>query len=150
MFVRPVEASARASANSATALACGTLVAGSETGSTVRADAVVVCFAADGDALLLLVDFEEAGVETSWGSGDSAGFSAAGVCVGGGGAVPVGAAVSDGEEGDSGSAGVFVVPVALELPVLVWALTTTPPATVFDVVLDVVVVVVVVVCDPDV
>jgi hypothetical protein len=40
-------------------------------------------------------------------------------------------------------AGVFIVVVLVEVPVLVWALTTTPSATVLDVVFSVVVVVVV-------
>jgi hypothetical protein len=40
--------------------------------------------------------------------------------------------------------GVFVVVVLVEVPVLVWALTTTPSATVLDVVVSVVVVAVVV------
>lgn len=43
-----------------------------------------------------------------------------------------------------GDEGVLVVVVLVEVPVLVWALTTTPSATVLDVALSVVVVVVVV------
>jgi hypothetical protein len=72
-----------------------------------------------GDAFLLLVGF---GFGTSWGSEGSVGSSVSGICVGSG----VGVAVLVGS----------AVCVGAVVPVLVWALTTTPPVRVFVVVLD--------------
>jgi len=89
------------------------------------------------DALRLLVDFDGAASSgSSCGSESSAGSSVSRVGVGSGAAVSLGDAVSVGLVVGSGVCVGFVVPVVPDVPVLVWALTTTPPLTVFVVVVD--------------
>jgi hypothetical protein len=97
----------------------------------VRADAEVLgSVVALDEALWLLADFVgAAGVGPSLGSGDFVGSSVCGVCVGSGAAVWVGDAVAVGTVVGS------VVPLVPDVPLLAWALTTTPPVTVFVVVL---------------
>jgi hypothetical protein len=104
--------------------------------STVRTDSDVPTAVTELGSLPRLFDLEGSGVETSWASEDSVGSSASGVCVGRGAGVFVGAAASVGAVVGSGSLGVSVGWVVLAVPVLVWALTTTPPVTVFVVVPD--------------
>jgi hypothetical protein len=107
-------ASERASANTATGPACSAVTAGSATDWTVRADAEVVGSACAFGDVVFLVDFDRgAGVGSSLSSG-----------------VFVGSVVGSGLLVGS------VVPVLLDVPVLVCALTTTPPLTVFVVVFD--------------
>ncbi|HEV7420182.1 MAG TPA: hypothetical protein VGO30_10080 [Mycobacterium sp.] len=144
----PAGASATVKADVSAAAAAGACTFGADGVAALVLDA-----ATEADALLFEVDDDEeaAGVESgSLAGGSATSVVGAGLDVGcgvavGSGVCVVGAAVSVGDADGSVSSGGVGVLVLPDVPVVVWALTTTPGATVLDVVLLVVVAVVAVV-----